>query len=282
MKISYVNGDFVEHHNAKISIDDRGYLFSDGVYEVALINNKKIFAWKEHCERLRYSLNGLQINFEFDNDNIESIVQKLLSENYLSDALVYMQITRGVAQRAPHFPNKNTKASVIITVSERPKIPEKEYEYGASAITTEDLRWKRRNYKTVSLLFNIMAKQAAFEVNAAETILLEDNITVTEGSSSNVFIVKDDVLITHPASNQILNGITRQIIISLAKQHDIKVIEDSFPKDAMMQADEVFITATSKGVLPITDIDGQKISSGDVGKITKKLIKLYNEYYSAA
>jgi len=277
-RISYVDGKYVEHENAYVHVEDRGYVFADGVYEVALVINDVLIDWKEHCERLQNSLDGLKIDYQVSMFELESIVKELASRNNLNDAMIYLQITRGVAPRLHQFPKSDVKPVLSMTVSPF-KLPSNESSNGVKAITLPDLRWKLRHYKTISLLPNTMAKQEAVEAGAEEAILYEEDGTVTEGSSTNVFIVdKEGCLFTHPANKSILGGITRMGVVNVAREDGINVKEEPFSLGILKEAKEVFITSTTKHVLPITNIDGKKVADGEVGQVTKKIIELYSKY----
>lgn len=278
-KISYVNGEYVEHNNALVHIEDRGYVFADGVYEVALIKNAVIIDWEEHCQRLQNSLDGLKINFKVSPKELEIIIRELLSCNSMNTGVLYLQITRGIAPRLHHFPPASVKPFVTMTLSDFKPLTQALLETGAKAITAPDLRWKLRNLKTISLLPNILAKQEAVNAGAEEAILFEENGKITEGSSTNVFMVDEEgYIFTHPANENILNGITRMGVIKVAKENKINVLEQSFTTDILKNASEVFITSTTKHILPITNIDGKNIADGKVGNVTKKLMKLYSDY----
>lgn len=278
-KISYVNGEYVEHNNALVHIEDRGYVFSDGVYEVALIKNAVIIDWDEHCQRLQNSLDGLKINFKVSPKELEIIIRELLSCNSMNMGVLYLQITRGIAPRLHQFPPASVKPFVTMTLSDFKPLTQALLETGAKAITAPDLRWKLRNLKTISLLPNILAKQEAVNAGAEEAILFEENGKVTEGSSTNVFMVDEEgYIFTHPANENILNGITRMGVIKAAKENKINVLEQSFTTDILKNASEVFITSTTKHILPITNIDGKNVADGKVGETTTKLMKLYSEY----
>lgn len=278
-KISYVNGQFIDHSQATINIDDRGILFSDGVYEVALIKKGVFIDWQEHCQRLQHSLDGIKINFKVVANDLEKTVRVLLEKNNMEDATLYLQITRGVAPRLHQFPNPKVSPSLVLTVSPIKHPSEKQYAEGVAAITTADLRWKRRDYKTISLLPNILAKQEAMEADAEESIMIEDDGYITEGSATNVFIINNNgQLQTHPLNERILGGITRAGILKVARENNVGTLEEVFTKKYLLSASEVFITSTTKHILPINKIDGNIIGSGKCGKITKKLIGLYQDH----
>ncbi len=278
-RISYVNGSYIEHDKATVSIDDRGYQFADGVYEVAFVKKGVFLDWQEHCQRLQRSLDGLQIKYKVSEKELEKITRKLMKENGLADAVMYLQITRGVAKRDHRFPNPAPVPSVVMTVS-KPSLPtDEQYTKGVDVITYPDIRWKRRDYKTISLLPNVIARQKAEDEGVMEAVFVEDNGVITEGSSTNFFIIDDKGNIkTHPANESILGGVTRNGVIKAAKGGKLKVVEKAFFLDDAMNAKEAFITSTTKHVLPVVKIDGKKIGNGKPGVITKQLIDLYKCY----
>lgn len=281
-KITYLNGRFVNHENAYVHIEDRGYQFSDGVYEVVLAKANTFIDWKLHCVRLRHSLSALSIDYSFDDDTLLSLVRDLKEKNSLKDASIYIQISRGVAKRDHGFPKGNITPSIVMTAN-APVFPsDKDLKNGVSAITMPDIRWKRRDIKTISLLPNILAKQAAAEQGAAEAILIEDDGFITEGSSSNFFMFdKNGTLHTHPKNNRILGGITREGIIKVARNAGIKVEEQPFRLADVMGGSGAFISSTTKHILPVTKINGTTFGTGSVCKNTAELINLYKNYIDA-
>lgn len=278
-KISYINGKFVDHKDTSVSIEDRGYQFSDGVYEVVYVRDSALIDWQAHCDRLKNSLDGLKIDYQVSPDALRDIIRELLKRNELTNAALYLQITRGVAKRDHQFPTDAVSPSVIMTVGEA-KFPSKaQYETGVKTITCPDQRWKRRDLKTISLLPNTLAKQAAVEQGAAEAILVEDDGYITEGSSTNFFIVdKEGVLRTHPTTQRILGGITRMGVLKVARNNGIAVKEEAFTPEEALNAKEAFITSTTKHILPVVELDGNVIGSGKPGAITKRLMSLYEEF----
>lgn len=282
MKITYLNGRFVNHENAYVHIEDRGYQFSDGVYEVVLAKNRRLIDWTAHCIRLRRSLEELQIGYSFNDDILKKLVLELIEKNSLKDAAVYMQISRGVAKRDHGFPKGNVTPSVIMTANV-PVFPSiKDLENGVPVITMPDIRWKRRDIKSISLLPNILAKQSATEQNAIEAIFIEDDGFITEGSSSNFFIFdKAGSLRTHPANHRILGGITRDGIINVARKSGFKVIEQPFRLADVLNANGAFISSTTKHILPVSTINGAVIGGGKACNNTQALIKFYQEYINS-
>ena len=279
MKITYVNGQFVNHENAYVHVEDRGYQFSDGVYEVVFVKNNKIVDWKPHCKRLRRSLLEMRIEYNFNDDVLKNLVMELLDKNSLQDAAVYLQVSRGVAKRDHGFPKGNITPSVVMTAS-APIFPSGEsYNSGVSIITMPDIRWKRRDIKTVSLLPNVLAKQEAADKGATEAIFIEDDGFITEGSSTNFFIIdKTGVLRTHPVNNRILSGITREGVINIAKKSGMVVKERPFSLAELMVSKGAFITSTTKHVLPVTKVNGVEIAGGSVCSEIQDIIKLYKKY----
>jgi D-alanine transaminase len=281
-KISYINGRFVNHENAYTHIDDRGYQFADGVYEVVLALDNNFIEWNLRAARLRRSLAGLRIAYSFSDEQFLSIMHELMDKNSLKDAAVYIQITRGVAPRAHDFPQGNITPTVLMTAAQPVWMPDEAYKNGVAVITAPDIRWKRRDIKTISLLPNILAKQAATEQNAAEAILIEDDGLITEGCVANFFIVdKDGVLRTHPLNNRILGGITRDGVLRVARAAGVRLEERAFTRNELMSCKGAFISSTTKHILPVTQVDGVKIGGGVVCNEVKELMKLYKNHINA-
>jgi D-alanine transaminase len=277
-RISYVNGRYLPHSEAMVHIEDRGYQFADGIYEVILVKNGVLINADKHFDRLKKSLAEISINSPYTTSSLKIIIHELLKQNYKFDGSIYLQITRGVAKRAHEFPNSNVKPSLVITLSPLRYSLEKLYEIGTKVITFPDLRWKRRDIKSIALLPNILAKQKAIENNAREAWLFDENSNITEGSSSTSYIVKNNSIITHPLTQEILPGVTRTLVLNLAKTVNIKIEERIFSIDEAKSAEEAFLTSTTVGVIPIVKIDTSMIGKGKPGPITKKLIELYKNH----
>lgn len=276
--IAYINDEFKHRNECLISIEDRGYQFSDGVYEVVYVYQCRLIDWDLHAIRLQNSLDGLNIKYDVLAKDIKSIANNLISKNNIKDGYIYLQITRGVAKRNHSFDNKSNPV-LSMTIDKMPAKNQQLYENGIEAISYPDYRWKLRNLKTISLLPNILAKQNALDKGATEALLIEDDGFITEGSTSNFFIVdKENNLITHPANERILGGITRLAVIKIAKKNNLNVIEKNFTLDEAINANEAFFTSTVKHVLPASTIDNKQIGDGKCGKITAKLMKLYQNY----
>ena len=273
----FINGEYKNHVNANVHVEDRGYQFSDGVYEVSAIWGKSIIDEDLHYERLERSLSGLSIELPMPIESLKVISREIIRKNLIIDGIIYLQISRGVAPRNHVFPKKS-QCSVVLT-AQAMNWPTKIDDNGINIITTNDLRWQRRDLKSISLLPNILAKQEAFILDAYESWLVDERGFITEGASSNAWIVDhDDVLITRELSNSILGGVTRHTLIKIARENGMTVLERPFLVDEAKKSKEVFLTSTTSGVKGVTKIDGEKIGMGKAGKITEMLHKLYTTY----
>jgi D-alanine transaminase len=268
MSIVFLNGDYLPEEKAKISVNDRGFFFADGVYEVVRLYGGVPFEADMHWERLKHSL--ASINLEEPDLDWRKIMLSLWGKNdYEGDGILYLQITRGTASRDHGFPPDGTKPTVFAKVSSYPR-PVDVMQSGASAILHDDLRWERCDIKSISLLPNVLAYQRAKEAGVREAILHRKGI-VTEASRSNVFGVYDGEIHTHPATQRILNGISRRVVIELANEEGIPLVERALFSDELLRADEVFITNTTAEVIPITIIDNHPIGNGKRGTVAEKL-----------
>lgn len=269
----YLNGSFREHRDATISVDDRGFFFGDGVYEVLRACDGRLFEAEAHFERLAVGLAALEIRGPgLENPrHLHDVAVELLQRNTLEqgDATIYMQITRGAAPRTHHFPPAETPPTVL--VSARAFTPPRALqERGGSAITRPDIRWARCDIKTVNLLPNVLAKQEAVRAGATEAIFVRDG-AVTDGASTTVFAVVDGELRTPPLTNYILPGITRRVVLELAAELGIAARETMVYARDLVHADEIFITGTTTDVTPICELDGQRVGAGAPGPITCRL-----------
>jgi D-alanine transaminase len=268
----YLNGEYVARAEARVSVDDRGFIFGDGVYEVIRAIEGRLFTAAEHLARMEEGMRALGIpgTAETERATLLGIARRLLRENGLAagEATVYLQVTRGAAPRAHHFPTA-TRSTVYLAAN-RFEPPRELRSRGGSAITHPDLRWSRCHLKTVNLLPNVLAKQAAVEAGAAEAILVRDGV-VTEGSSTNVFGVIAGELRTHPATPQILHGITRSLVMGLAAEVGYQVVERPILQEELPLLEECFITGTTTDVLPIVSVDGLQVGDGAPGPVTRTL-----------
>lgn len=265
----FINGDIVDRKDAKIDIEDRGFQFGDGIYEVIGIHKGKPFALQKHLHRFRKSAEKLSIPFEYSNEDIKNIVLGIINVNQLASGLVYIQLTRGVSLRTHQFPKPSVKPT-LIAYTMKMKPPVELQEYGVNCLLDEDMRWGRCDIKSLNLLGSVLAKEKAIKNDCYETILHRDRI-ITEASSTNVFIVKSGSLFTHPANHHILNGVTRQVVLEICQHVGFKVFEKPFTVDDLFQADEVFLTGTFSSILPVNQVADQYIQDGHPGPMTKKL-----------
>jgi D-alanine transaminase len=274
-RIAYVNGSFVAEAEAKVSIFDRGFLFADGVYEVTPIVNGKLVDYDAHMERLDRSLNELRMAWPCSKDAMKTMHLELIKRNKLHEGIIYMQVTRGVADRMFNFPKEITSSLVafpqVMSLVDNPNA-----RTGVKVVTTPDIRWLRRDIKSIMLLAPVLGKQDAYEKGAAEGWMVEDGF-VTEGTSSNAYIVKDNTVITRPLSNRILAGCTRRALFRLAEEYGVKIEERLFTPEEAYAADEAFLTSASQFVMPIVEIDGKRIGGGQPGPVSRKLRDLFLE-----
>jgi D-alanine transaminase len=256
-RISYLNGKFLPHEKCFVHIEDRGFQFADGAYEVTLFENGNLVDGDLHLQRLMRSLRELNIEHNFTIEELKKIQLELFSKNnFSSSAYCYLQITRGVTNRTPWCP-KNLKNTIVATVSAKKIISPEEFAKGYTAMTHDDIRWHRCDIKTVNLLASTLINQKAKEAGFDDAIFVRDGV-ITEATYANVFIVDDKKnLITHPANNHILCGITRNRLIKIAREKNINVIEKKFGIDEMMQACEVFLTSSTLIIRPVFQINGQ-------------------------
>jgi D-alanine transaminase len=278
MRTIYKNGQYLPIEQATISIMDRGFLFADGVYDVSAVFNGKLVENGAHLARLKRSLDALNIPMPTTFEKIITAQHELIKQNNLTEGLVYIQVTRGVAERDFGYPQAEGEVlePTLVMFTQGKKIADNiTTKNGVKAITTPDIRWARRDIKSIALLAQVLAKNIAKAQGAFEAIMFDENSIVTEGSSSNIFIIKDNVLITKNLSNQILHGITRKSVLELAKKHKLKIAERDFSIDELYSADECFLTSATNFVVSIIEVDGKKIGQGVVGENTKKLLKLY-------
>jgi len=267
--IAWLNGSFLPLEEATVSIEDRGFQFGDGVYEVIRVYGGRPFRLDEHLSRLAQSAQALSLPLTIEAREWEAFILEGLERSTYSECKVYIQVTRGVAPREHLFP-ETTSPTIVITFREVADLPAHLNQQGVSVITLPDLRWGRCSIKSLNLLPNILAKQQANEASAFEALLIKNGM-VTEGTSSNVILVKDGKLITPGLSDQLLAGVTRQAVLELAR-NDGKVVEERPVKEEeLKQADELFLIGTTIEVLPITNLDGAPVGNGTPGEVTKQM-----------
>ncbi len=276
-KMAYVlfNNELTMKDEVKLDLEDRSYQFGDGIYEVIGVYNGKSFKMEEHLQRLKRSAEEIRIPLRNSMEEFNAKLEELITANKVQNGIVYLQVSRGIAPRAHHFPQPETHP-VIVAYTREMERPVSVQEKGVQCILTEDIRWLRCDIKSLNLLGSVLAKQKAVENNCYEAILHRGEI-ITEGSATNLFIVKDNVLYTHPANNYILNGITRSAVIELCQKEGLKVIEEPFDTRQLFDADEAFLTGTYIDIVPINQIDNVAIGSGEPGDITKELQLKFND-----
>lgn len=274
-RIAYVNGRYLPLSQAQVHIEDRGYQFADGVYEVVPLYHGRLLDEDPHLDRFDYSLRELQIAPPMSRAALKLVLRELVRRNGLSDALLYFQATRGVAPRDHKFPAK-TKTAFVATMRRSRPPSAKQIEEGVSVMTTRDIRWERCDIKSLNLLPNLLAKQQATVAGVFEAWLVDDDDNITEGSSTNAWIVTGDgKLVTHDAGAAILNGITRQRVIKLMESEGLTFEQRAFSREEAMRAREAFLSSSSSFVLPITRIDGKPVGEGKPGPMTRRLREIY-------
>ena len=272
--ITYIDGKYLNYEDSKIHINDRGYHFGDAVYEVIVFNKNIFYDFDGHIQRLFKSLKSLEIKFSLSSSSLKIIINNLIRLNKANIGSVYIQVSRGVAERNHSFHGLNIKPILTIIVTKKSNIENNLN--GVKAITLNDNRWSRPDIKTTQLLPNVLAKTLANKNNAYESIFIDDEGFVTEGSSSNIWVLnKENQLITRNLDGKILSGITRNSISLFAKKNNIAVIEKKFTQIELYNAKEVFLTSASSFIMPIIQIDDQNINQGLVGNISLELRKLY-------
>lgn len=278
-RIAYVNGTYVPHQSATTHIEDRGYQFADGVYEVVALVNRCLLELEPHLDRLDYSLGELKIVSPMPRPALRHIIQQVIKKNRLHDGMIYIQVTRGCAARTHEFPSNVTP---ILVVTCRYVCQKKIYsrkQKGVKVISLPDIRWGRCDIKSIALLPNVLGKQQAIEQGAYEAILINQNGFITETNSTNFWIVRETgILQTYPASADILNGITRQRLKKLAISLGMTVLEQPFTLEEATTAPEAFLSSSVSGIIPVIQINDNKIGTGQPEKIVTKLIQSYEQF----
>ncbi len=276
-RIVYFNGEYVPEEDAKVSVFDRGFLFADAVYEATSVRGGKLLDFEGHMTRLERSLGILEIPYEVDLDSMLEIHRKLVTLNEVEEGVVYLQISRGAADRSFMYPGGDVSPTIVLFTQTRESLKPKDPAKGITVVTAEDLRWGRRDIKTVQLLYPSMAKMEAAKAGADDAWLVEDGL-VTEGTANNAFIVtKGGTIVTRELSNDILHGITRAAVLRFASETQMDIEERSFAPKEALEASEAFITSASNYVMPVVSIDGVPIGSGKPGPVTLRLREIYIE-----
>ena len=279
-RIAYVNGRYLPRHRATINVEDRGYQFSDGVYEVCEVRGGRVIDARRHLERLRRSLGELRIAMPMSQAALTIVMRECIRRNRVGNGIVYLQITRGVARRDHAFPPPDTRPSVVVTARDLDAAAnERAASDGIAVVTVPENRWERVDIKSISLLPNVLAKQAARERGAKEAWFVDRHGHVTEGSSSNAWIVtKGGKLVTRPADNGILRGITRGVLLEVIKAHGLELEERAFAVEEAYNAREAFLTSASQIVMPVVRLDDRPIGNGAPGSVATALRAQFHDY----
>jgi D-alanine transaminase len=279
-RIAYVNGRYLRRADASVNIEDRGYQFADGVYEVCEVRSGKLIDERRHIERLQRSLKELRIDLPMSLAALGAVLRETVRRNRVIDGIVYLQITRGVAKRDHPFPPVPVAPAIVVTANrlDMQKMESMAAE-GVAVITLSDNRWDRVDIKSISLLPNVLAKQTAREKGAREAWFVDEQGLVTEGSSSNAWIVtRDGKVITRPADHSILKGITRAVVLNVMKAQGLELEERPFSVEEAYQAREAFLTSASQLVLPVVRIDGRPVGNGAPGLIASALRRDFHRF----
>jgi D-alanine transaminase len=274
-RIVYVNGDYLPEHEATVSIFDRGFLFADGVYEVTSVLDGKLIDFAGHAKRLQRSLDELEMANPVTDEELLEIHRELVRVNEIDEGLIYLQVTRGAADRDFAYPSDDTPPTIVLFTQAKTGLADNPMaKTGMKVISIADERWGRRDIKTVQLLYPSMGKMAAKAAGAHDAWMVEDGM-VTEGTSNNAYIVKGNTIITRHLGNEILHGITRAAVLRFAREAQMQVEERAFSMDEAKAADEAFITSASTFVMPVVEIDGEAVGTGTPGAVTARLREIY-------
>jgi len=298
MPIVYLNGAFMPMEEACVPVTDRGFLFGDGVYEVIPAYGGRLFRLSHHLQRLQNSLDGIRLANPMDNSEWENVLNALLAHNAgqaspntvnsagasaspsapgHDDQAIYLQVTRGSAPKRDHSFPADIRPTVYATSNPIPEPDPEIARKGLAAITLDDIRWKRCDIKATTLLANVLLRQQAVDQLAAEAILIHDGLA-TEGSSSNLFMVKDGIILTPPKNECLLPGITRDLVLELAEKHGLPCKETDIPSEQLRHADEIWITSSTREIVPITRLNNQPVGEGKPGRIWQAITARYREY----
>jgi D-alanine transaminase len=270
----YLNGSFLPRSEAQIPIMDRGFLFGDGVYELIPVFNKKVFLLDEHLKRLKNSLNLIQMN---EIKDLDKIINTLIKKNTKNTFFIYLHITRGVQSSRNHIYSENIQPTILLMCEDYPEFSKDLIKKGFQATIQDDFRWMKSNIKSISLLGNVLLKNHASRSGCYETLLVR-NKRLTEGSTSNVFVVKDEIIYTPKLSNELLPGVTRGLLIKLLNENHLKVIESDIYESDVVNADEVWCSSSTNAVVPIIKVDDNIVNNGRVGNITMKVHKIAQDF----
>ncbi len=274
----YLNGKFMPIEEASVPVLDRGFIFGDGVYEVIPVYSRRAFRLTEHLKRLQHSLDGIRLTNPHSGAEWADLVNELIARNPGEDQYLYLHITRGVAKRDHAFPSPAVPPTVFMMSSPLPTPPAELLATGISAVSALDNRWLRCDIKAISLLPNVLLRQQAIDAGCAETIMLRNNEFLTEGAASNIFVVKNGILLAPPKDNLMLPGITYDVILELAAANNIPHEVRRVSRAEVLSADELLLTSSTKEVLAITTLDGKPVGNGKPGTMFARLHPLYQTF----
>lgn len=275
-RIAYVNGRYVPHREASVHVEDRGYQFADAVYEVVHVHGGRFIDDGPHLDRLERSLREIRIPMPMGREALKGVLREVIRRNRIEEGLLYMQVSRGVARRDHAFPSKPVPPAIVVTVKRIKPYPASIENWGTTAITYPDQRWARCDIKTVGLLPNVLARQAAKEKGASEAILIAPDGTVTEGAATSFWIVDaKGRLRTRDLGSNILPGCTRRVLVDLMRENGIDFAEEPFTEAELREAKEAFITSATSFVKPILAVDAAQVGDGTPGPVTRKLFDIF-------
>lgn len=276
MPTVYLNGEFMPDTEAHIPVLDRGFIFGDGVYEVIPVYGGNLFRFREHLQRLQNSLDALKIRNPLSENEWQQALTELINHNDGGDLSLYLQITRGSAERDHAIP-ENSTPTVFAMCNKLKSLPIETIKNGVAAITLDDIRWQRCHIKAISLLPNVLLRQEALDRGAAEAILIRDGFA-TEGAASNLFAVINGVITTPPKSPLLLPGITRDLVLELVSNNNLPCQEKEISLEDLQQADEIWLTSSTKEILSVTQLNGRPVADGTPGPLYQRALALYQEY----
>ena len=280
MSIAYLNGEFLPREKACVPVMDRGFLFGDGVYEVIPVYGGRLFRLDQHLQRLASSLDAIRLGNPLDNAGWRTLLEQLVERNGGGDLSVYLQVTRGAAPTRDHAFPAGVPPTVFMMSSPLSAGRDIDSEPGIHAVTLDDIRWDFCNIKAITLLPNVLLRQQAIDAEAAEAILVRDGFA-TEGAASNLFIVRQGLLVTPPKSPSLLPGITRDLVLELAANHGIPYREADVTQAELNSADEVWLTSSTREISPVTRLDDRSVGDGKPGPLWQRMIRLYQDYKRA-
>ena len=280
-RIVYLNGEYLPEQEARISIFDRAVTFGDAIYDVAGVLDAKLVDFEHHMQRYFSSLQKLSIESPLSQPEILQAFRQLVELNRLDEGLVYMQVTRGTAERDFVWPD-DIRPTVFMFTQAKSASENQAGKSGVTLVSTADIRWARRDIKSVNLLGQVLAKKAAHDAGAYEALMIDDEGYVTECGSTSFFIIRDKLILTRPLSKDILPGVTRRAVVALCNSHGLRLVETRFTLEEALTADEAFISGASSYILPVVKIDDRDISGGKPGALTLHLREIYLEYARAS